>query len=85
MRTTVTLDDDLVARLREIARERRRPFKSILNETIRSGLGGPPSETPYRLTPRRMGTRDGVDLTKALQLAAQLEDHELIRKQELRK
>jgi predicted transcriptional regulator len=79
VRTTVTLDDDLAARLRDAAHERGIPFKAAINEAIRTGLEQPVDVEPYRLTPVRMGAPT-VDLTKATQLAAQLEDEELVRR-----
>jgi hypothetical protein len=86
MRTTVTLDSELDAKLRALARERGISFKEALNSTLRRGLasgGGPPGR--YRLASRRLGLRPGVDLDRALRLAGELEDAETIRKLELRK
>ena len=86
MRTTVTLDSDLAAKLRALARERGISFKEALNSTLRRGLasgGGSPQR--YRLASRRLGLRPGVDLEHALRLADELEDAETIRKLELRK
>ncbi len=40
---------------------------------------------PYRLPTYRMGLRPGIDLDRALQLDAALEDQEIVRKLELRK
>ena len=83
MRTTVTLDDDIAELLKKRARERDVPFKRVLNEAIRAGLeGGVPVAKPYRMKPRKLGVRPGVDLTKASQLAAELEDAEIVRKVE---
>lgn len=86
MRTTVTLDPDVAARLREVARERGISFKEALNSAVRRGLvderGG---RRPYRPPARPLGLRPGVDLDKALRLAAELEDAEIVRKLELRK
>jgi pheromone shutdown protein TraB len=83
MRTTVTLDDDLAEMLRRRARERDVPFKRVLNEAIRAALvGGTLAAKPYRMRPRDLGVRPGVDLTKALSLAAELEDAEITRKLE---
>lgn len=79
VRTTVTLDDDLAARLRGRAHERGISFKAAINEAIRGGLEQPRVAKPYRLKPRKMGA-PAIDLTKATQVAAQLEDDELIRK-----
>jgi hypothetical protein len=86
MRTTVTLDSDLAAKLRAIARERGVSFKEALNSTLRRGLTtGGGSRRRYRLESRRLGLRPGVDLEHALRLASELEDAETIRKLELRK
>ena len=79
VRTTLTLDDDLAARLRDDAHERGISFKAAANEAIRSGLEQSRRPRPYRLRARRMGV-PAVDLTKATQLAAQLEDEELARR-----
>jgi hypothetical protein len=86
MRTTITLDDDLAARLRALARERDLSFKEVLNVTLRAGLSDRAgSPRPYQLATRPLGLRPGIDLDRALRLAAELEDAETIRKLELRK
>jgi hypothetical protein len=86
MRTTPTLDSDLAAKLRVLARERGISFMEALNSTLRRGLaGGGGSPRGYRLASRRLGLRPGVDLKHALRLAGELEDAETIRKLELRK
>jgi hypothetical protein len=87
VRTTVTLDPDLAAKLQALARERGVSFKEALNSTLRRGLtgGGGSSKRRYRLPSRRLGLRPGVDLEHALRLASELEDAETIRKLELRK
>lgn len=38
MRTTLTLDDDVAARLQTEARRSGRPFKTVVNEYLRAGL-----------------------------------------------
>ena len=38
MRTTLTLDDDVAAKLKTESRRAGRPFKEIVNETLRAGL-----------------------------------------------
>jgi cytidylate kinase len=86
MRTTVTIDADLDAKLRRIAQERGIPFKEVLNATLRAGLGMQAGAArPYRLRARRLGLRPGIDLDRALHLASALEDEETLRKLELRK
>ncbi len=86
MRTTVTLDPDIAVRLKDVARERRISFKSAINATLRAGLESEAERgRPYRERTRKLGARPGVDLTKALQLAAALEDETTMRELELRK
>jgi Arc/MetJ family transcription regulator len=85
MRTTVTLDADVVAALQRAARERGTSFKAVLNDAVRRGLGGQPAARRYRAPSRDMGLRTGVDIDKALALAAADEDAESLRKLALRK
>lgn len=87
MRTTVTLDDDVAANLKEEARRQKSSFKEVLNASVRRGLraGAPAAAEPYHLRPRAMRARPGVDLDRALQLAGELEDREIVRKISLRK
>lgn len=82
MRTTVTLEPDVEALLRKLMRERGFSFKQALNHAIRSGLvtEGTRFETPTR----DMGA-PLVPLDKALELAAALEDEEVLRKLAVRK
>jgi hypothetical protein len=86
MRTTVTLDPDVAAKLKQMAREHGISFKEALNSNVRRGLeGGEAGSQPYRVPTRRLGVRPGVNLDKALQLAGELEDAETVRKLHLRK
>ena len=87
MRTTVTLDPDVAAKLKEETRRRGISFKEALNSSVRRGLErGDAQPRPYRMPPaQRMGARPGVNLDKALQLAGELEDAEIMRKLELGK
>ncbi len=86
MRTTLTLDPDIAVRLRRLARERGTSFKATVNATLRAGLEADATTArPYREQTRRLGIQPGVDLTKALEVAATLEAEETIRKLELRK
>lgn len=89
MRTTLTLDDDLAAALKERARKSGRPFKELVNSTLRMGLEAalsPPAPRRYRLEPSSLGrTRNDIDLDKALAMADALEDAENARELGLRK
>lgn len=86
MRTTVTLDQDVAAKLRQMARERGVSFKAALNETVRAGFdGGGRSARPYRTPSRRMGLRRGIDLDHTGRLLAELDNAEIVRKLQLGK
>ncbi|MBI4542735.1 MAG: DUF2191 domain-containing protein [Gemmatimonadetes bacterium] len=88
MRTTVDVDDGLLKRLRLEAHRRRIPFKHFLNRLLRQGLDARPAAPArsYRCPSFSMGRPvAGVDLDRALELAAELEDAEVARKLELRK
>jgi hypothetical protein len=78
MRTTVTLDPDVESLLRKEVRQSGAPFKQVLNNAVRAGLRSRRQEPqPFRPLTFDMG-QARVDLTKALSLAADLEDQEWI-------
>ncbi len=80
MRTTLTLDDDLAMELQSKARDEGRSFKDVVNEALRRGLevAVPASAAPITVRVFAGGFVPGVDLVKANQLAAQLEDDHTI-------
>jgi hypothetical protein len=79
MRTTVTLDTDVAEELKAIARRRNLPFKQVLNSTVRAGLAAERAgREPFVQKTYPMGAK--VDMTKALQMAADLEDDENTRR-----
>jgi hypothetical protein len=85
MRTTVTLDPDVEAMVRQAMRERGLSFKQAVNDAIRAGLA-PESDRELEATPTfRMGYNPVIPWDKALRLAAELEDEEIIRKLAARK
>jgi hypothetical protein len=68
MRTTLTLDDDVAAKLRAAAKHR--PFKVVVNEALRAGLAAMekrvPARTPFRtrgfdMGPSLVGSLDNVE------------------------
>lgn len=80
MRTTVTLDADVEALLRKEMRRRDAPFKQVLNDAIRHGLrGARPTRAKLKPLTFDMG-RPKIDLTRALALAAELEDDEILKR-----
>lgn len=85
MRTTVTLDPDTAALIRARMSERGLTFKQALNEAIRAGIGSAEARRePFRGETADLGVPT-VNLDRALQLAAGLEDDELLRRNRLGK
>ncbi len=88
MRTTLTIEDSIMQQLRERAHKSDRPLKHIINTTLELGLRSlhkRPRGPRYRLKTFSMGAPRAVNLDKALQAAAMLEDEEIVRKMEVRK
>jgi hypothetical protein len=60
IRTTVTLDDDVMDRVQRHARSTGKPFKEALNELLRTGLlarESRPAQKRFRIKPFHMGYR----------------------------
>ena len=66
MRTTLTLDDDIAAKLKGLSRRTGRAFREVVNEVLRRGLANPTA--PKGLTPFRVQTRDLGALKPGLSL-----------------
>lgn len=69
MRTTVTLDPDVAARL-------HKPFREVINAALRVGLDkilDSPTAKPYRTKPRAMGLRQGFSYDNISELIASAE------------
>ena len=76
VRTTLTLDDDVAAQLREEAQRQQLPFRQVVNKVIRLGLraGTPPGQRkPFRTDARYLGLREGFDPDKLGQLVDEME------------
>lgn len=65
MRTTLTLDDDIAAKLAAEARRSGRSFKAVVNESLRLGLlrTAKVGRIPFRVQETDLGIRDGIDLS----------------------
>ncbi len=88
MRTTLTIEESIMQRLKEEAHKSGLPLKQIVNTTLEIGLRNlhkSNERQPYRLKTYAMGVPQGVDLDKALQMAMVLEDDEITRKLKVRK
>jgi hypothetical protein len=84
MRTTITLDPDTHELVQRLMRERGLTFKKAVNEAIRAGSRPPRSRGKFHTRTFDMG-RPALPIDKALRLAADLEDEELLRRLSTRK
>jgi hypothetical protein len=88
VRTTVRIDDHLMAELKQRALQEKVSFTRLVNRILSQGLRasrrGEPARRRFRQRVFSMG-KPAVDLTKALAMAAALEDEEVLRKLSLRK
>jgi hypothetical protein len=66
MRTTLTLDDDVAAKLKAEARRSGRPFREIVNDTLRRGLAARRASTRRRTF--KVSVRDLGELKPGLSL-----------------
>lgn len=76
MRTTLTLDDDVAARLAQEARRTGRSFKEVVNEFLRIGLRSrrePERKRAFRVEARALGLREGLDYANVGDLLEQVE------------
>ncbi|MGH8526658.1 MAG: DUF2191 domain-containing protein [Gammaproteobacteria bacterium] len=76
MRTTLTLDDDVAAKLKAESRRAGRPFRDIVNETLRRGLANRrvTSRQVLKVTARDLGNlRPGLSLDNVAELIEQVE------------
>ena len=83
MRTTLTLEPDVAARLKQEIRRSGKGLKTLVNEALRLGLGlsGKPAPVPrFEVRPHAFGFRPGVDLDRMNQLVDELESGETARK-----
>ena len=65
MRTTLTLDEDNAAKLRDEMARTGRSLKETVNECLRRGFESPTEDdlaTRFTVRPRAMGVRPGYDL-----------------------
>ncbi len=76
MRTTLTLDDDVAAKLRAEARRSGEPFKQVVNRVLRTGLNvraQAACAAPFKVRARPLGLRPGLNYDKVSELIEQIE------------
>ncbi|MBV8845332.1 MAG: hypothetical protein JO307_21195 [Bryobacterales bacterium] len=80
IRTTVTLDDDVLAGVKRESRARGTPFRQTLNDLLRLSLLSAqvkPKRQPFKIHATHMGYRPGLnyDNIESLLSYAEGEDH----------
>jgi hypothetical protein len=71
IRTTVSLDEDVLERVREVSKQRGTSFKETLNGLIREGLisaQSKPDRSAFRIVPSPVGLRPGLSYDDVEQL-----------------
>ena len=83
MRTTLAIDDDIANAMRERARVLDKPFKRVVNDTLRRGLSHAAKEPqpPYRIVLNHSGFVPGVDPLKQSQLNDEIEVEDFLRRE----
>ncbi len=77
MRTTITLEPDVAAKLKEFARRQRLSFKSAVDTVLRRGLAAQGTtagaSAPFVVQSHGGGFRPGIDVARLNQLLDDLE------------
>lgn len=75
MRTTMTLEEDVILQLKDEMGRTGTSFKETVNRVLRDGLAlrSRPPRRAFVLQPRRLGLRPGVDIDNVAELLEQLE------------
>ncbi len=76
MRTTLTLDDDVQAKLEREARREGKSFKEVVNYYLRLGLTARQAYEPrnkFTVRARPMGLREGLSAASVARLIEELE------------
>lgn len=76
MKTTISLDEDVLQKARAVAARLGKSFQAVINETLRESLAdveNPPLKRPYQTTPRPMGLKPGRNLDNIQELLSEIE------------
>jgi hypothetical protein len=79
VRTTLTLDADVNAKLRTEARRSGKPFKQVVNDYLRAGLNARRHAVPakpYVVKARALGLKPGYSYDNVWGLIEEIEQHE---------
>lgn len=83
MRTTLTTDPDVAERLRQEMKAGKLPFKRVVNEKLRIGLGmqPKPKSKSYKVKPFESAYVSDVEQRSMNQLADELESEAYLKKE----
>jgi hypothetical protein len=75
MRTTITLDADVAAKLKAESKKTGRPFKAVVNEYLRLGFTARQQlkRNPFKVKARPLGLKAGVNIDNVGELLEQIE------------
>mgnify|MGYP001175506458 FL=1 len=83
MRTTITLEPDVAAKLKEFAHRQRLSFKAAVDTVLRRGLAAQATSTgapaPFVVQPHAGGFRPGIDVARLNQLLDDLDTQDFAR------
>lgn len=82
MRTTLTIEDDLLRKLKLKAAQQQKSFKEVVNQTLKQGLDGSSGKTGIRkikLKTRALDYRKGVDEVRLKELLDELDVSEKVK------
>jgi len=75
IRTTITLDDDVAAKLKAAMRKSGKSFKETVNETLRTGLLRPEVQRskPFKIRAKNLGLKPGYSYDKPWEIIEEIE------------
>src|SRR5712692_111279 len=88
MRTTLSLDPDVAQELKSQIAERKTSLKEVVNDALRRGLAAAhrsKSKPTFRVAPRSLGFKAGIDMNKLNQLLDESEVQEIALKMQANK
>ena len=74
-RTTITLDDDVAAKLKAEMRKSGKSFKETVNQTLRNGLLRPEARRskPFKIRAKKLGLKPGYSYDKPWEIIEEIE------------
>jgi hypothetical protein len=76
VRTTLSLDDDVAAKLKAEMRRTGKSFKEVVNQVLRLGLNArraPGPRRPFAVRARALGHRRGLDYDRTSEMIEHIE------------